>query len=158
MDEGALELGLGLNLVGADSRTVGSSHPACWPGGGQARWALWGEGGALEKGQDSFRELNLKGSGRQRYAMVVWHPDMHFPCLLRACCMLGSSELSTVMWTRDRWAWGVWGGWGRVGRAANTVWGERTRRGSRLSLSDNFQSGAPCVWLPVRGPSWVLFF
>lgn len=71
--------------------------------------------GWLEKGQDSFRVLDLKGSGRQRYATVLWDPDMHFPCLLRACGMLGSRELSTVMWTWERWAWGVWGGRGRVG-------------------------------------------
>lgn len=31
---------------------------------------------------------------------------MQCPCLLSACCMPGSSVLSAVMGTWERWAWG----------------------------------------------------
>lgn len=76
--EGALELGLGLNLLGADSGTVGSSHPACWPGGGQARWALWGgpgEGTGLLPGTqpEGKRQAKIRhGVGGSRHAFSVF--------------------------------------------------------------------------------------
>lgn len=55
---------------------------------------------------------------------------MHCPCLLSACCMLGSSMLSAVMGTWERWAWVHRGRRGGVGQSASSLsWGRRVYRG-----------------------------
>lgn len=52
------------------------------------------------------------------------------PCLLSACCMLGSSVLSVLMGTRERWAWVHRGRRGGVGQSASSLsWGRRVYRG-----------------------------
>lgn len=55
---------------------------------------------------------------------------MHYPCLLSACCMLGSSVLSAVMGTWERWAWVHRGRRGDAGQSASSLsWGRRVYRG-----------------------------